>query len=405
MTDWRDIMRWGPLLLLAVAAPVSVSAAGIATGLVLLSALGHALAYRTAGGGLPPRPVLGALGALLACYVLATVLSAPYPHHWHKLLEENWIKLLLVAVPALAAGRPDRVEKLVKLAVLVGVLAAIYAVWQHFSGFDPLRQRSLVRPQWEQVTVTGFFNHHLSYGGQVLIFFLLGCAWLLAGRGRGRLGLAPALGVLGAALLWSYARSAFLGVGCGLLAMALLVPGRRRYAGLGVLAGGLGAALLIPSVRGHLLMLFEMKRHLTRLNLWESSWQGIQARPLLGFGPGNFRGLLDGYQVEGYYETLAHSHNDLLMHGVNAGVPAMLAALAVLVATCLVFRAGWRRAQPGGWVLLGAFAVQVGITVAGFFQVYQTDDEVEILLYFVLGCALAVAGSPGRSEPAGQSGG
>lgn len=405
MTSWSEILRWGPLLLLAVAAPVSVSAAGIATGLVLLSALVHALAHRATERSRPPRAVLGALGALLGIYVLATVFSAPYPHHWHKLLEENWIKLLLVAVPVLAAGRPDRVTKLLKLAVLVGVLAGIYAIWQHFSGFDPIRHRSIVRPQWGLATVTGFFNHHLSYGGQVLVFFLLALAWLLADQGRRRLWLVPALGVLGSALLWSYARSAFLGVGCGLLTMVLLVPGRRRWAGLGVLGAGLGTALLISPVRAHLLMLFEMKRHVTRLNLWESSWHGIQARPLLGFGPGNFRGLLDGYQVDGYYETLAHSHNDLLMHGVNAGVPAMLAALALLVTTCLVFRAGWRRRQPGSWVLLGAFAVQVGITVAGFFQVYQTDDEVEILLYFVLGCALAVAGSGGQPEPAGQSSG
>jgi hypothetical protein len=41
--------------------------------------------------------------------------------------------------------------------------------------------------------------------------------------------------------------------------------------------------------------------------------------------------------------------------------------------------------------LRGALAVQAGITVAGFFQVFQTDDEVEMLLYFVLGCALALA--------------
>ena len=73
--------------------------------------------------------------------------------------------------------------------------------------------------------------------------------------------------------------------------------------------------------------------------------------------------------------------------------PVMAAVfLALLVTTCLVFWTGWRRQVSGAWILLGAVAVQVGITVAGFFQVYQTDDEVEILLYFVLGCALAVAG-------------
>ena len=230
-------------------------------------------------------------------------------------------------------------------------------------------------------------------------------AWLLfAPLSRRRFLLVPALAVLGAALVWSYARSAFLGTMAGGLVLVFLARGPRRWAGLATLATGLGAALLIPPVRAHLYMLFEMKRHVTRLNLWESSWHGIQARPLLGFGPGNFRALLDGYQVEGYYETLAHSHNDLLMHGVNAGIPGILAALLLLATTCWVFQRALKARPSGAWVLAGALAVQGGITIAGLFQVYQTDDEVEMLLYFILGCALAVAGQVPGLKPAGKSG-
>ena len=110
-------------------------------------------------------------------------------------------------------------------------------------------------------------------------------------------------------------------------------------------------------------------------------------------GPGNFDQLLAHYQVPGHYDNLAHAHNDLLMHGVNAGLPAVLAAVALLVATCGLFLRAARRAQADvAWILYGALAVQVGITVAGIFQVFQTDDEVEMLLYFVLGCAVALAG-------------
>jgi hypothetical protein len=49
-------------------------------------------------------------------------------------------------------------------------------------------------------------------------------------------------------------------------------------------------------------------------------------------------------------------------------------------------------------------ACQVGISVGGLFQVYQTDNEVEMVLYFVLGTAFAVAWPPKRErEPAASS--
>ena len=60
-----------------------------------------------------------ALGALLGFYFLSTLLAAPYPQHWHKFAEEMWIKLLLVAVPVLAAGRVRRLESAMKLALMI----------------------------------------------------------------------------------------------------------------------------------------------------------------------------------------------------------------------------------------------------------------------------------------------
>lgn len=398
-----EILRTGPLIILAISLPVSVSVGGIATGLVLLTALGL-LIFRRSEIQLPPLPVMAALFILIGFYFLATMMASPFPHNWFKFFEEMWIKLLLIAVPILLTGRPEMTVKVVKLLLVIGLLAAVYGVWQHFSEFDPIRQRSLVRAQWGHAAVTGFFSHHLSFAGQILVYLLLVLSWFMAGKnGRIRYWLPAALLVLGAALFWTFSRSAILGVAAGIVALIILVRGWRRWVGLAALVTGTAVSLLIPSIRTHMLMLFEMKRHVTRLNLWKSSWDGIQARPWLGFGPGNFESLLAGHQVQGYYETLAHSHNDLLMHGVNAGIPAILAAVALLVVTCRLFWMAWKRAVLGRWVILGAMGVQVGITVAGFFQVYQTDDEVEMLLYFILGCAVALAGSPDQSDKSDQS--
>jgi putative inorganic carbon (HCO3(-)) transporter len=139
-------------------------------------------------------------------------------------------------------------------------------------------------------------------------------------------------------------------------------------------------------------------REETRLNLWRSSVAGITARPLLGWGPGGFRDMLAEHEVPGEYRARSHSYNDLLMHGVNAGLLGIAAAVWLLVAIVRECHAGWRRTGAGSWQLRGAVAAVLGITAAGMFQVFQTDDEVEILLYLVLGCCLALS----RILPAGD---
>lgn len=389
MTAILKSWRVWPLYLLAVAVPVSVSAAGIATGLVVLTALGVFLFDRAARPR-AVRPVALALGALLLVYFLATLLNTP--HQWHKFQEELWIKLLLVAVPVLLAGRPEHAARVLKTVLVVGGLAAVFAVWQHFSGQDPIRDRSLMRTQFSHPTVVGFFSMHLSYAGQAMILLLMAAAHLVHGRpDRGTAAAAGLTALLGTALVWTFARSALFGTTAGLIVLVSFARGWRRWLGLSAVAAGLATGLLLPTVRIHLARLLESGQNVTRLNLWRSSLEGLIAEPWLGYGPGNFGEMIYRHMVPGYYDTVCHAHHDLLMHGVNAGVPGVLAALAILVTTVLIMVRALRRGSRWGWVFRGGIAVQAALTVAGLFQVYQTDDEVELLLYLVLGCCVGLA--------------
>ena len=389
----RDNWRSVPLLLLGLAVPVSVSAGTIAVCLVYL---GAAIALYLDRDRItwPDRSVGYALAALVGTYLLATALAAPYPRNWGKFGEELWIKVLLVAIPVLAGDRRRPLVWALRAAILAGTVAAAFAVVQYLLGYDPLRGHSVYLPQFGHATVSGFFGHHLSYGGQILVFVVFVTSWLVGCRSlRQRLRRAPVLVLLVLALLGNFARSAWLGTLAGLVALLLVRPARRRWIAPSILSAIVAVTLLVPPVRAHLLRIFQFDQHITRLNLWHSSWDGIRDNLLLGLGPGNFDQLLALYQVPGQYDNLAHAHNDLLMHGVNAGLPAMLAAVALLVVTCRLFLRAARRARADvAWIFYGALAVQVGITVAGVFQVFQTDDEVEMLLYFVLGCAVALAG-------------
>ena len=394
-------LRQFPLYVLALSVCVSVSGGGLGAGLVVLLAAGMLL-VRPRECSWPPRPVLLSLAALLGVNLLATALAAPYPHNWFKLGEEMWIKLLLIAVPVVVGGDRELALRILRLTLGMGCLAAAYAVVQYFLGVDPIRHRSIFRPDFGHVAVSGFFGHHLSYAGQILVVFLLVAAWARhQARGR-RLGpTAGVLLILVLAVAWNFSRSLWLGVMAGALVLGLLAGWRRgtpRLAGATLTV--MVALLALPPVRRHFLSIFALDQHLTRLNLWRSAWAGMVDNPLLGLGPGNFGLLLERYQVPGHYNTLAHAHNDWLMHGVNAGFPGVVAAVALLV---VLWRVVWRARldnRAPRWVLDGALAVLVGMAVAGFFQVFQTDDEVELLLYFILGLVLALVTAPRATRPA-----
>lgn len=387
----KDIWRWGPLYLFAGTVCLSISAGTIATGLCLMAGAGALMLDRRKSIW-PTQSVLLASCFLAGSYFLATLLSTPYPPDWGKFAEELWIKLLLVAIPLSSARYPGHVIRALKLLMIVGTVAGGYALVQHFLGEDPIRGQSIYRPQFGHSAVSGFFSHHLSYAGQVMILLILASAYLWDRKSRTRslVVLLPVV-VMMAALVLTFARSAWLGAMAGLLVLSFFPTGKARLMAWGTALVLLVGIFISPVTRGHFWNIFDSGKHLTRLNLWESSWLGIKANPLLGMGPGNFEFLLAEYQVPGHYDTLGHAHHDLLMHGVNAGFPAMLAALFLLATTCCLAWKSLNLDRSWRWAFSGTLAIQAGITVAGFFQVFQTDDEVEMILYFILGCTLALA--------------
>lgn len=399
----KPSLRSLPLYAFALAAPVSVAGGNVGAGAILISALLlAALASRTPDGrthlaAALPRSVWLTLAAYFLVHAAATAFAGPGPVRWNKFGEEMWLKLLLVAVPILACGRSRDVPRALGLMLAAGLVAAGYGYIQHFTGLDLVRGGQTY-PHGDRFTALGFFGHHLSYGGQVMILLIvagaLACTRLRDGWRRAL----PALALcalFGLGLLWSYARSAQLGAFVAAVVLVFTLPRRWRLGALAVLVAATALTLTLPSVRGRITETFTDEKEVTRPNLWRSSLAGIADRPLLGWGPGNFDVMLAKHELPGaYYESRAHSHNDFLMHAVNAGLLGLAAALALLVVTTRASLLAWR--GGGGWVPLAAVVTQVGISVAGLFQVFQTDDEVEMVLYFLLGCALAMA--PDRNQ-------
>jgi len=390
-----------PVLLFGMACTLSTGAGNVGAGLLLLTAIAVIIGRRGRGLHWPPKQVMLALAAVFVTHALATVLASPGRTWWSKFAEELWLELLLVTVPVAVAGRPQLVKWAIRLTLAAAGVTAIYAVYQWITGHDLVRDRTLLTTGGEYIA-TAFHSHHLSFGGQIALGVTMAMAWLrrdLIEQPRRLWQPLLVCLLLGLGLIWSFARSAQLGTLVAAIALVITLPTRWRRAGVGALLAVVVLAVVMPSIRERVKEGFTDKKEVTRINLWRSSVAGIADKPVLGWGQGNFWVMMDEHKVEGFYESKAHSHNDYLMHAVNAGLLGLAAYMWLLVAILKHLHAGWRRGGAGSWIILGAWLSQIAIAVAGVFQVYQTDDEPEMLLYFLVGCGLALL-SPATEDDA-----
>jgi O-antigen ligase len=374
----------------AVVSPFSLGAASVVGVTLLFGGMATWAVHAPARRAVPPV-ILAALGAWLAWTALATATAAPHPVRWMTWLNESWIKLFMVAVAALVVVTRTRADRLLHTYLWAGTVVAVFGIWQHFTGTIPIDD-DIPPPRGRFWEIEAFYNHHLTYGGHVVALWILALTRAVLGERasldrRALVTSAVTVALLGLALLWSYARSAHLGAVAGLVFLAFFLP-RRRRALVGVaLAIGVIAVLATPALRAHFGKALDPQNEQTRLNLWSSSVHAIADRPWTGFGVGNFGSVLELHEVEGDYNTRAHSHNDYLMHAVNAGLPALGFALLMLGGTVFVLVRARHGDAVTQWIVLGAAAANVAIASGGMVQVFQSDDEVEMTLYLLLGVA------------------
>jgi len=376
------------ILIWVIVAPVSLGLGSVFSGVILICGV-VVLAFSRDARATLPRPILWPLAAFIAWMAVATATAAPWQSKWPVFGNEVWLKLLILCVPALFYRHPRLIDRAIRVWLAAGALVAAYGIYQHFTG-DLLFEDGSSGSQGNRFMAVGFFGHHLTYGGHVAILWILAAAWIFSGQAHGRTR-AFAICVfvlLSFGLLWSYARSAQLAAFVGVIFLGLFLPHRRKLV-LGVMLVLISTAVLAtPSLRLRFVEAMNLTTEETRLNLWKSSVAAIEERPLTGFGVGNFGEMLSVHEVEGFYDSRAHSHNDYLMHAVNAGLPAMFFALALIGGTLFVLIRD--RDQPRRWIILGAASATVTLAVGGLVQVFQTDDEVEMTLFFLIGCALAL---------------
>lgn len=342
-------------------------------------------------------PVLAAAGAYLL-FLLVSMAASLDPERSSRALSELFNLTVIPLALWLVRSERDARRIVDGLAVLGGCLG-VFGLAQYFLGYDHLHQR-----------IPGPFSHYMTFSGVLLLADVLLVSQLAAGprrRGPGAAWRWGALGVINAALLCSYTRSAWVAL-VAALTLLILLRAPRWLLAYPVAAVVLALTVPAPLVdRMRSITDLEDPSNRDRLSMAQAGLAMIADRPLVGLGPEMVRDLYPRYRVDtAVRDRVPHLHNSFLHLAAERGLPELASYLALMG---IALGGAWRRLRrEGGFrggradLYLGAALAVVAFNVAGLFEHNWGDTEVQRLVLFLLILPWVVPGAPRGDEGAAR---
>jgi O-antigen ligase len=250
---------------------------------------------------------------------------------------------------------------------------------------------------------TGFYGQFVTYAEvlQLVIALTLGIFVSLRVKRSWNGGLLLiSLAGLGGALLLTVTRASWLGCLVSTLIILLLGVSRRALILMGVLAIPLIlAGLLVLQQKRNVAFIDQADQSTTwRETVWREGFSLLVSKPrhlLVGIGMDSIKkrwrawGMFDNGQI-----PWGHMHSNLLQIALERGVPALILWLSLLFVYAQTL---WRSLRVGstlGWlergILLGALGGLAGFFTSGLVHYNWGDSEVVMILYMIMGLALAI---------------
>lgn len=428
---------------------LSVTASELLVALVAVAWLARSVARRSVrpAHGALLIPLLLLLGAELLSLFDALSLSLAFGEllKWAEVLAVYVVATSILTASDRTAGPGASSRRIVAmlslLILLAGLLEALLGVYQFLlragpEGFLIGRFLRAYGTFAQPNPYAGYLNHSLPLG------FALFVARVDSLRGRSRslpvwlpvLALAAWLVVVGAALLMSLSRGAWLGLALGVAGIILLYS--RRSAAVALAASALLAAVLIlaPNILPSALTsrfssitdyfrLFDVQgvevtdenfAVVERMAHWQAGWEMFSDRPWLGYGIGNYPAAYPRYSIAPWTDPLGHAHNVPLNFAAETGVVGLAAYLLFVAAalwTCLRAVQGLSRSTVEGslweWLESSAFARAVALGVLGVLLAKLTHEMLDNLwvhgmgIHIALLLAMVEGAGRGRTPPRG----
>jgi O-antigen ligase len=336
----------------------------------------------------------------LCAFMIATAISlaaSPQPDiGWGPV--RKVVLLPLGILVATLVNTPSRARR--SLAVLVGVsfLASSVALIQFAIAYVHfLASRQLADDPTILARITGFMGHWITFSGeQVLIW----CAAVPALAILGRRWMIP-VGVIGASLVLSFTRSAWLGAFVGVGVIAFFLPRRLLIPVLLPLLIVVGAAsgliyhrVTMSFATGSANLASGAGEGVTaRIKLWKAGLLMIHDHPLFGVGPQRI-----AYEFPRYYRGTdlytstgtptfywGHLENNFIQIAAERGLLCFATFLWFLLELYAELLRMLKNSDPGvRWMILSALAALTGFLVSGLAEFNFGDSEVFLLLLFIV---------------------
>jgi O-antigen ligase len=336
--------------------------------------------------------------------IIASSIS-PRPLHSLLALADNEWPMTIMLFMVFIVDERAILQRIVRLWLMTASVAALYGIWQSFSGVEIVHHAAL-GPMGSYFRAVGFNGFFLTFAGfQMTVFFIaLSLAFQAHITGRWRYFFAACVSCL--AVLGTFARSIWLSF---VVAVPLfgLMKGKRIG---GVVTAAFVCALLlcivfVPSIRDRAYSAVVPSENQTRLNLWRTSVNMAKDFPVTGIGEDNFDYYFEKYKVQGFYDATSHPHNDYLTVLVSSGIPGLIAFIAIWV---IVLRYGFDAMKKNFHpflreLALGGTLAIIGFMVGGLFQNYYGTFANCWGWWFVTGLVLTSRRLSSDDERPGQS--
>ncbi len=339
---------------------------------------------------LPRQPTIVAFAALMVVEATGLLFAAEPAIVARQVV--TWGALLVVAAGIAHSASPRQVERLLFALAVTGGLAGLVAI------VDPQPLTGAVFLGTAVSRATGGLGSPNALGMLLALCLPLQAAFALRGRtptARAVGAACVALALVGMGLAVS--RGAFLGLGAGVLVLALWAPFRRT------------ALLLLPlvvvlSIAGNNPVSpysEKVAERLTdrsttggsnpRVQLWKKTPAMIEDHPVFGVGGLEFLHEAPAYDMATAEGIPNHAHNLLLTITAEAGFAGLAAFLALLASVAMALRRTLRGASGLQRGLAYAMAASfVGFFVNGILDYALGAAPIAAAFFVLVGCAAAL---------------
>jgi O-antigen ligase len=360
----------------------------LANFILIVTAASAWIAWRS--GALRGRPWARPLALPLAIFGLLSVVAAVASIDPLFSLTQLPRLLVLLLVP-LAAALIDLTwwrRLVVGLAVMTTVLA-IWGVVQYLNGANNLSHR-----------IAGPTPHYMTYSGWLTVAILVLFAELVFDRRPARWLLLVPVTSGAIAVLLSFTRNAWVGIGFGLLVLAAVW--RRRVLLLYPVLALVIWVAFPRAVLDRAVSIVDLRQpaNYDRLCMIVSGVEMVRDHPWTGVGLDMVSRVYPLYRRDDAPRwRVPHLHNNSLQIAAERGLPALAAYLWLIGAFVVVtWRTLGRADGPYRGPMAAALVAVVGITVAGLFEYNFWDAEVQYLTLIVMGAGMGmVARALGRA--------